>query len=129
MGEPDRDSDNGDVTKRICHVCKDLGESLPLQQGLPLRIILQQSATGCSTCQIISEAVLAVGDDEDELGDLVIGWDMMRIEGCRVVVGSADTGQFVYGIDVYSTLTSMSLRRLYPGFTGMRLRAPGLPVP
>lgn len=41
-------------------------------------------------------------DDEDPEEAICVGWDTMRIQGLRIVVGRAETAQFLYSIDMFA---------------------------
>ncbi|KAI9167872.1 hypothetical protein HJFPF1_04012 [Paramyrothecium foliicola] len=61
-----------------------------------------QAADGCKYCKLVSDAVTRFHDEEPKLKMLIVGWDTMRIQGLRIVVGD-ESRRFLYGLDMYGS--------------------------
>jgi hypothetical protein len=83
----------------LCSVCKGLDESVSLDYGVPLLHIRRSATDGCQTCGLLLRSALSLNGLEDT--NLTIGWDMMRLDGLRIVVGSIEPRVFLFGLDMF----------------------------
>ncbi|OAQ90114.1 heterokaryon incompatibility protein [Purpureocillium lilacinum] len=95
-------ANDADINASACALCNGLVDAVPLDHGHRLTLLRRQAAQGCRTCELVSDAVLAINQEEQPSENLRVGWDTMRIRGLRVVVGADVTGLFLFGIDLYS---------------------------
>lgn len=85
-----------------CLICRNLEIAVPLEHGYSLSSITKQSSKGCKTCMLVGDAVVAIAGKDAQLDDIKVGWDTMRLQGLRIVVGSLSLEKFLYGIDMYT---------------------------
>ena len=96
-------ANDADINASACALCNGLVDAVPLDHGHRLSLLRRLAGQGCRTCEVVSDAVLAINLEEEPSEKLRVGWDTMRIRGLRVVVGADVTGLFLFGIDLYSS--------------------------
>lgn len=85
-----------------CDICHKLEAATPIGHGQKLTVILDKARDGCTTCSLVSAAVLRLRPEQPVVDDIKVGWDNMRIQGLRIVVGKWSEDEFLFAIDMYT---------------------------
>ena len=85
-----------------CETCHGLEAATPVEHGKKLTVILETALGGCATCSLVSSAVMQLRPDQPAVDEIKVGWDTMRIQGLRIVVGKWADGTFLFAIDMYT---------------------------
>lgn len=85
-----------------CQTCHNLEAATPIEHGQKLTAILDIALSGCATCSLVSSAVMKLRPEQPAVDDIKVGWDNMRMQGLRIVVGKWSDGTFLFAIDMYT---------------------------
>ncbi|KAK6079503.1 hypothetical protein SCUP234_05672 [Seiridium cupressi] len=86
-----------------CLICQDLDESVSAVHGVPLRRIRDSfdEGCGCQTCGLLFQSYSLLKEPNKEEGDVIMGWDAMRLNGLRVVVKQEGKRDILFSADLY----------------------------